>query len=251
MPSIQKLLHSGPSSRGRGGIHGKHAVIRREAKAIKKLFMVQKTDKVDGTYVRLHHKDEYHEEVMKAWDDITGTELDYKEVRKARMLEIAYAHQKKVWTKIPRSEAHRRGWKIVKTRWIDINKGDANNRKYRSRLVAREINTQANPEMFAATPPIEALKLLIAIASTEGAHGRRRRLMVNDVSRAYFYAKATRKVYLEIFDEDREPGDENMAGELQYNMYGTRDAAQNWQEEFSDMLKRIGFSAGRSSPCVF
>ena len=34
-------------------------------------------------------------------------------------------------------------------------------------------------------------------------------------------------------------------------MYGTRDAAQNWQEEFSSMLESIGFKAGRSSPCIF
>ena len=54
--------------------------MRREAKAIKKLLQVHKTDKVDGTHVKLNDKDDYHDEVMKAWDDITGTELDYKEV---------------------------------------------------------------------------------------------------------------------------------------------------------------------------
>ena len=75
--------------------------------------------------------------------------------------------------------------------------------------------------------------------------------MVNDVSRAYFYAKAIRKVYVEIAEEDREPGDENKVGELQFSMYGTRDAAQNWQEEFSGMLESIGFTAGRSCPCIF
>ncbi len=38
---------------------------------------------------------------------------------------------------------------------------------------------------------------------------------------------------------------------MQFSMYGTRDAAQNWQDEFSDMLISIGFNADRSSPCVF
>ena len=32
------------------------------------------------------------------------------------------------------------------------------------------------------------------------------KLMFNDVSRAYFYAKAHRKVYVEIPTEDLEPG---------------------------------------------
>ena len=92
---------------------------------------------------------------------------------------------------------------------------------------------------------------MIAIAATKNAKGQQRRLMVNDVSRAYFYATAIRKVYVEIAEEDREPGDEHMVGELQYSTYGTRDAAQNWQEEFSSMLESVGFKAGRSSPCIF
>ena len=60
--------------------------------------------------------------------------------------------------------------------------------------------------------------------------------MVNDVSRAYFYAKAIRNVYVEIAEEDHEPGDENMVGELQYSMYGTRDAAQNWEFEYVEFM---------------
>ena len=111
-----------------------------------------------------------------------------------------------------------------------MNKGDEINPNYRSRFVAREINTKSNLDMFAATPPTEALKLMIAIAATKDSKGRRGRLMVNDVSRAYFYAKAIRKVFVEIAEEDREPGDEHMVVELQYCMCGTRDAPQNSQE---------------------
>ena len=73
----------------------------------------------------VYQEREEQEEYMKgwgAWDDITGGELDPKEVRKARMREIGYVDQKKVWEKITRAEAKRRGWKIVKTRWIDVNR---------------------------------------------------------------------------------------------------------------------------------
>ena len=58
---------------------------------------------------------------------MTGAELDGKEVRKARMTEIGYARDKKVWSKIPWNEAIRRGWKVIKSKWIDINKGDSKN----------------------------------------------------------------------------------------------------------------------------
>ena len=62
--------------------------------------------------------------------------MDAKEVRRARAKEMSYIKEKKVWVKVRRSEAIRKGWKIVKTRWIDINKGDSDNPNHRSRLVA-------------------------------------------------------------------------------------------------------------------
>ena len=47
-----------------------------------------------------------------------------------------------------------------------------------------------------------------------------------DVSRAYFHADAVRDVYVKLPEEDSEPG---MCGNLVKTMYGTRDAAQNWE----------------------
>ena len=49
-----------------------------------------------------------------------------------------------------------------------MNKGDAENPEYRSRLVAKEIKKDNRDDLFAATPPLEALKLLIGMAMTEG-----------------------------------------------------------------------------------
>ena len=49
--------------------------------------------------------------------------------------------------------------------------------------------------------------------------------MVNDVSRAFFHAKAKRDVYFQIAAEDQQLGDERRCGKLNYSMYWTRDAA--------------------------
>ena len=73
--------------------------------------------------------------------------------------------------------------------------------------------------------------------------------MVNDVSRAFFCAPARRQVFVEIAEEDKDHRD--MVGELNYSMYGTRDAAQNWGEECADTMKAIGFEQGKASPCTF
>ena len=62
-----------------------------------------------------------------AWDDLTGMKLDAGKVKEARAKELEYVKQWGVWTKIPRSVAHAKGWKVIRTRWIDVNKGDDEN----------------------------------------------------------------------------------------------------------------------------
>ncbi len=42
-----------------------------------------------------------------------------------------------------------------------------------------------------------------------------------------------------------------MYGELQLSMYGTRDAAQNWQETLSGHFQGAGFKRGVMNPCIF
>lgn len=49
-----------------------------------------------------------------------------------------------------------------------MNKGDDVNPEYRSRLVAKEIKRDKRIDLFAATPSLEALKLLLSFAVTEG-----------------------------------------------------------------------------------
>ena len=40
-------------------------------------------------------------------------------------------------------------------------------------------------------------------------------------------------------------------GRLNLFLYGTRDAAANWQRCVADHLRSIGFTQGKSNPCVF
>ena len=62
-----------------------------------------------------------------AADDLTGMELEAGNVIEARGKEIQYVRDMRVHNKIPRAQANRNGWKIIKTRWIDINTGDDEN----------------------------------------------------------------------------------------------------------------------------
>ena len=49
----------------------------------------------------------------------------------------------------------------MKTRWIEINKGDAENPVHRSRVVGNAFNDGQMDGLFAAPPPSEALRLLV------------------------------------------------------------------------------------------
>ena len=85
-------------------------------------------------------------------------------------------------------------------------------------------------DLFAATPPLESKKVLMALAMTEGIGWSRdgawspMKLDFIDVRRAFFHAKCLREVYVELPPEDAEEG---MCGILEKAMYGTRDAAHN------------------------
>jgi hypothetical protein len=107
--------------------------------------------------------------------------------------------------------------------------------------------------LFAATPPIEALRLIVSRAATtieDSDKGETRELMVNDVSRAYFYAKATRCIYVELPIEDAD-GSPDQLGRLVLSMYGTRDGAVNWQDTLSEHLVKACFVRGVGHPVVF
>ena len=113
---------------------------------------------------------------VSAWDDLTGMKLEAGKVIEARAKEVGYIRDKRVYTKILRSQASRNGWKIVETRWIDINKGDDENPNYRSRLVGKEFNTEPMDGLFAGAPPLEAMRYIIHEAATvrsgeDGFHG--------------------------------------------------------------------------------
>ena len=70
----------------------------------------------------------------------------------------------------------------------------------------------------------------------------------SDIRRAFFHALALRSVYIRLPEEDSEEG---MCGRLNKAMYGTRDAAQNWEAAYAEFMETLGFRRGKSSSCVF
>ena len=197
-------------------------------------------------------------------DDLTGQPLDPKLVREARQKELDFFEAKKVWQKRAFEEARRRtGKPPITVRWVDVNKGDDVNPNIRSRLVARQIRQPGEEAIFAPTPPLESLRTILSLAATDitgrASHDRnpkserRTQISAIDISRAYFNASMEEGVeptYVCLPPEHPDQA-KGQCGLLLKHMYGTRVAADGWQQEYSGFMKKIGFSQGEASPCIF
>ena len=71
-----------------------------------------------------------------------------------------------------------------------------------------------------------------------------------DVRRAYFHAKARRRVYIELPEGDGGGPGSQQCRLLRKSLYGIRDAAQNWERELGGFLEEIGLRRGQASTCL-
>ena len=243
-------------------LRGASAQLRADGRLKTGCFGVQALDDDNEVHDSLYGPDQGYSGRYK--DDLTGQVLRDDLVRAARLKELDYFNRKGVWLKVPHQRARQRtGRQPISVRWVDVNKGDEQDPNYRSRLVARQIKAmdRSGQNFFAPAPPIESLRTVLSLAMTQmGSHKpdwnpsspNRTQLSFVDVSRAYFNAKIdpeAEPTYVELPAEDDDHG--RMCGELLRHMYGTRMAADGWQEEYSTLLIRLGFRQGASCPNVF
>ena len=177
------------------------------------------------------------------WDDTSGEKLDPKLTRAARKEEVEAIHDMVVYRKVPIAMwIAETGRRPIGTRWVDSNKGDKLCLKIRSGLLAQELNLSRLFELYAATPPLEFIKYLISFCASSQGSSRPTQLTISDVKKAYFYAPATRRVFVALPLEDQGPGEEGMCALLERSLYGTRDAAYNWIQVYTTVLcKKLGF----------
>lgn len=196
------------------------------------------------------------EDYEKFWDNISGEELPKELVQKARQEEVEWIRSIQLYDKVPRAEALQKNITPLKIRWVDVNKGDRASYNVRSRLVGKELKAKTKGsllahELFSAMPPWEMVKSLLSLLVTDGFSSESQVLGVFDISRAHFMAPASRELYVEIPEEDREEGEGDTVGRLNRSMYGFRDASHNWMEDWQALLKEEGYEIGVANPALF
>ena len=121
------------------------------------------------------------------WDDVSGEELPEAEVREARKEELQFMNEWDggVWEVVPIEDCIRKTGKMpIGGRWVDHNKGDTRNLNVRSRWVAQEMARGHSDDFFAATPPLEALRMLLSDSATRNPGDPEKKLMYIDVRKA-------------------------------------------------------------------
>jgi len=182
-------------------------------------------------------------------DDTTGSTLDQKETVKARQLEMRTFKEMDVYSYVLREEARGdKNGKVVGVRWVDVQKGLL----VRSRLVAQEFaGKDEREDIFAATPPLFATKVVISDAASRGDGGKGdRALLILDVKRAFLYGDIEDTVYIELPPEDPYYG-QGYVGYLKKAMYGTRGAPHVWQKMVKRVMTSLGFVMNPIHPCVY
>ncbi|CAK0830057.1 unnamed protein product [Prorocentrum cordatum] len=191
------------------------------------------------------------------YDDLTGLPLDPTRVKAARRLEMDFMAQLGVWVYAREEDCRRElGRRPLSVRWVDIDKGDTDRPDYRSRLVVRETKAQSTiagddiGAVFAATPPLECLRLICGMAmSSDPSEGRVLRFL--DISRAHPHCEIKRTVYIKLPEEDPMSQEIGTCGLLRKALYGARDAGQNFELATAETVIGAGCDQSAFSPCVY
>ena len=183
------------------------------------------------------------DETKNYYDQYTGEILDKDMVQKARELEIQQMLDYKVFEWCSESEVD---GEIIKTKWLDHLKAVE---LVRSRCVGMQFATTVDFEMYAGTPPLAMIKLIISMAACRSsAGGEEYSLAIHDISVAFFHAELDCKMYARPPPEMRRPGE---LWRLLKALYGTRPASRLFQAEVRAMYLANGFIELSTVACLF
>ena len=160
-------------------------------------------------------------------DDADGSVWDPVLVEEGEKKEMETFKRRKVYEYVLRGTMERNSnEKMIGVRWVRVNKGTVEDPQIRCRLVAQEFaRGETRDDLFAATPPLFAMKSIISDVATNVNSADPKCLMRIDVTAAFFlYGETERELYIELPRRDPRAGSKRCVAKLKKAMCGTRDA---------------------------
>ena len=113
------------------------------------------------------------------------------------------------------------------------------------RLVARDFkgNDQGRDDLFAATPPLEAKRMLLSRAATRKTVGH------TGPRKANLNPRCMQGIFIELPEECG--AGPSVCGKWNFWLYGFRPASAAWEELYSCKLVECGFETGLTCAGVF
>lgn len=138
---------------------------------------------------------------------------------------------------------------VIGGRWVACDKGDVERPTMRARYVATETNHQDDTAYFAATPPLESIRVLLSQFVQHAPRNTKFTLSCLDITKACFHAVPTRSFYTRVPTELGVPP--NTYGNLKKCCDGTRDAGALWEDTWYSLPLELGFVRGVACPKCF
>jgi hypothetical protein len=143
-----------------------------------------------------------------------------------------------------------KGIKLLKGRWVFKNKLGDNNQLIRrkARFVAKGFLQVYGRDFFETHSPVAKMKSIKMMLSLVAQ--RDMEIQQLDFDTAFLNASVEEDIYMEQ-PEGFHVGGPNMVCKLNKAIYGLKQASREWNRTIDKFMRKLGYTALRSDPCVY
>ena len=139
---------------------------------------------------------------------------------------------------------------ILKCKWLFKRKIDISGSiSHKARLVAQGYSQKYGidyQETYSPVVRFESVRALLAFAACKNMH-----IHHLDVATAFLNSKLDENIYMKQPEGFVISGKENYVCHLNKSIYGLKQSSMNWNRNFGNFLKNLGFSRSNNDSCIY